>query len=153
MAPFVWHDRLVKLDGEALMFSAKGDPDNWEFFPAKPNDDMAIAMTLDGRIYGAHARPDGTLGIETGRGLYILNADRWSECIVQAEDPAQRGLDRREAEEKKARVREETEASIRQINERADRWLAWLRSPGFNDRSTEPNDSVDTPALVPAKET
>lgn len=90
MTPFVWQDRLVKLEDGCLMFSRKGKHDDFDFCPPESDDDMALAMSLQGGIYDARPGPNGTLLMDALGGEYALSSDRWKTCFVQAVDPLQR---------------------------------------------------------------
>lgn len=83
MTPFIWQDRLVKLEDGCLMFSAKGRHDDFGCFPKNPGDETAMAMTLDPGIYGAYEMPDGRLAIETFGGTHTMASDKfWTEGQV-----------------------------------------------------------------------
>ena len=75
MTPFVWRARMVTLEDGVLMFSRKGDWNDWDFFPAEFSNEQAIAMNVGARIDRASILDSQRLLIEAADGTYILHSD------------------------------------------------------------------------------
>lgn len=73
MEPFVWKDRLVKIEDDNFVLSARGRHDDFDFFSGK--DDCAVCGNPGEHVYDIEVVDDDHLRLICGNSNYILHGD------------------------------------------------------------------------------